>query len=247
MPEPSAATIAAQLNPQHLHLVPSTPFPWMTALKSGNWVEPSLECEALQGSVHPEAMCLFRSALEVTQYPAQVNGKKLSFTADEYAATFPGHWLAYTEEAKQCKSLKNRIKHRISPCFRHLEDIKKSRALIKARKLPLELMPELTNISMTGTQELLLTFFFEQFIYYGSRALPVHFTGDDPTENSDSYREEILSQFAAKPDDYELLLTKQLVGQKHYNYYKETTEPTHYAKTHKALGLVSGGAPPQTY
>ena len=71
-------------------------------------------------------------------------------------------------------------------------------------------------------------------------------TGDDPIENSDSYREEILSQFAAKPDDYELLLTKQLVGQKHCNYYKETIEPTHYAKTCKALGLVSGGAP-QTY
>ena len=132
MPEPSAATIAAQLNPQHLYLVPSTPFPWMTALKSGNWVEPSLEHKALQGSVHPEAMCLFRPALEVTRYPAQVNGKKRSLTADEYAATFPGHRLPYTKEAKQCKSLKNQIKRKISPRFRHLEDIKKSRALIKA-------------------------------------------------------------------------------------------------------------------
>ena len=111
MPEPSAATIAAQLNPQHLYLVPSAPFPWMTALKSGNWVEPSLKHKALQGSVHPEAMCPFRPALEVTRYPAQVNGKKWSLTADEYAATFPGHRLPYTKEAKQCKSLKNQIRY----------------------------------------------------------------------------------------------------------------------------------------
>ena len=185
----------------------------------------------MQGFVHPEATLLFRSALKVTRYPAQVNGQCRLLTAKEYAAIFPRQQLLYTEEVKQRKSLKNRIKHRISPRFRYLEDIKKSRAFIKACKLPQELMPELPNGSMTGTQDLLITFFVKQFIYYGSRALPVHFTGDDPTENSYSYGEEILSQFAAKPDDYKLLLTKQLTGQKHCTFYKENTEPTQYAKT----------------
>ena len=43
VPAPSAATIAAQLNPQHLNPDPSAPFLWMAVLRAGNWVEPSLE------------------------------------------------------------------------------------------------------------------------------------------------------------------------------------------------------------
>ena len=199
----------------------------------------------MQGFVHPEATLLFRLALKVTRYPAQVNGQCQLLTAKEYAVIFPRQRLLYTEEVKQHKSLKNRIKHRISPRFRYLEDIKKSRAFIKARKLPQELMSELPNGSMTGTQDLLITFFIKQFIYYGSRALLVHFT-DDPTENSYSYGEEILSQFAAKPDDYKLLLTKQLTGQKHCTFYKENTKPTQLPKTHKVLGLSSGATPSTT-
>ena len=140
----------------------------------------------MQGSLHPEALCLFRSALEPTRYPAQVNGKNRLLTVDEYAATFPGQKLPYTGEARQRKSLKSHLKCRISPRFRQLGDIKKSRALIRAKKLPQELMPKLTNGSMTATQELLLAFFFKQFIYYGSSTLPVCFTRKDPTEDSDT-------------------------------------------------------------
>ena len=41
-----------------------------------------------------------------------------------------------------------------------------------------------------------------------------------------------------------MLLTKQLAGQKHCNFYRENTEPTHYTKTRKALGLAAGVTQP---
>ena len=186
-------------NPQHLYPVHSAPHPWMAALRAGNWVEPSLEQEALQGSVHPEATSLFRSALEPMRYPAIIRGERKKLTSEEYAHYYPGSRLPYTDEACAHKALKNRIKRRISPRFCQLEDIKKSRALIKSKKLPAELMPKLPDGRMTETQDLLLDFFFKQFIYYGSIALPVHFEGDDPTINSDTYGETVLAQFAAKP------------------------------------------------
>ena len=230
-------------NPQHLYPVPSAPHPWMAALRAGSWVEPSLEWEALQGSVHPEALSLFRSALEPTHYPAIIQGVRKKLTSEEYAHYYPGSRLPYTDEARACKALKNRIKRRISPRFRQLEDVKKSRALIKSKNLPAELMPQLPDGHMTETQDLLIDFFFKQFVYYGSMALPVHFEGDDPTINSDTYGEAVLAQFAAKPDDYELFLSKQLAGQKNCMGFKEANPPTQYARTRCVLRVSSGPVP----
>ena len=96
---------------------------------------------------------------------------------------------------------------------------------------------------MTGMQELLIAFFFKQFAYYGSKVLPVCFKGNHLTQNSNEYGEEVLTQFTAKPDDYEFLLMKQLAGQKHCNEYHDTTPPTQYANTHRSLGLSSGPIP----
>ena len=104
-------------------------------------------------------------------------------------------------------------------------------------------MPKLPDGRMTETQDLLLDFFFKQFIYYGSIALPVHFEGNDPTINSNTYGETVLAQFAAKPNDYELFLCKQLAGQKNCTGYKEANPPTQYARMRCVLGVSSGPVP----
>ena len=118
-----------------------------------------------------------------------------------------------------------------------------SRALIKSKKLPAELMPELPDGRMTETQDLLIKFFFKQFVFYGSKALPIRFDGDDPTTNSNTYGEAVLSQFTVKPDDYELFLTKQLAEQKNCTGYKEANQPTQNTRTRRVLGVSSGPLP----
>ena len=47
-------------------------------------------------------------------------------------------------------------------------------------------MPELPDAKITGMQELLVAFFFKQFVYYGSKALPIRSEGKDPKEDSDA-------------------------------------------------------------
>ena len=71
-------------------------------------------------------------------------------------------------------------------------------------------MPELSGAKMMEvlTQELLIAFFFKQFMYYGSKALPCHFEGKGQKENSDAYGKGILAQFTAKLDDYEFFSVK---------------------------------------
>ena len=194
----------------------------------------------LAGFSAPRGLITFRSALEPTRYPAIIQGERKKLTSEEYAHYYPGSRLPYTDEARACKSLKNCIKRRISPHFRQLEDVKKSRALIKSKNLPAELMPQLPDGRMTETQDLLLDFFFKQFVYYGSMALPVRFEGDNPTINSNAYGEAVLAQFAAKPDDYELFLSKQLAGQKNCMGYKEANPPTQYARMRRVLRVSSG-------
>ena len=49
------------VNQQHLYPVKTVMYPWMEALHGGSWVESSLEREAMQGSIHPEAIPVFRS------------------------------------------------------------------------------------------------------------------------------------------------------------------------------------------
>ena len=92
-------------------------------------------------------------------------------------------------------------------------------------------MPELPGAKMMEvlTQESLIAFFFKQFMYYGSKALPCHLEGKGQKENSDAYGEGILAQFAAKLDDYEFFLSKQLAGQKNCNDYHDSNKPTQYA------------------
>ena len=104
-------------------------------------------------------------------------------------------------------------------------------------------MPELPDGRMTETQDLLIKFFFKQFVFYGSKALPIRFDGDDPTTNSNTYGEAVLSQFTVKPDDYELFLTKQLAEQKNCTGYKEANQPTQNTRTGRVLGVSSGPLP----
>ena len=72
---PPEKLLQAAVDQQHLYPVEATAYPWMEALRAGNWVEPSLEKEAMQGSIHPEACPLFHLALEVTCYPVMVRGQ----------------------------------------------------------------------------------------------------------------------------------------------------------------------------
>ena len=72
---PPENLLQAAVDQQHLYPVEATAYPWMEALREDNWVEPSLEKEAMQGSIHLEARPLFHSALEVTHYLVMVQGQ----------------------------------------------------------------------------------------------------------------------------------------------------------------------------
>ena len=217
-------------------------FPLMAALVHADLSEPPIERYVGLEQIHAEAKHLFRDANVPARYPAIVKKKRVLLTAAEYSARYPGRKLPYTDETRDRKKVRSRIKRRISVRFRDWETVKKTRTLMRKNKCPEEDLPELPNPTMSTTQVMLVAFFFRQFVYHGSAALPVRRELMDPLEPSNEYGEEVLRAFNDKPPDYELMLTKMLAGRKNSLRYKRENAPSEYALARRKAGKELKGS-----
>ena len=214
-------------------------FPMMAALVHADFSEPPIEHYVGLEQIHAEAKHLFCDANEQALYPSIIKKKRVLLTAAEYSARYPSHKLPYTDETRDRKKVRARIKRRNSVHFWDWERVKKTRTFMRKNKCPEEDLPVLPNPTMSTTQVMLVAFFFRQFFYHGSAALPVCREKIDPLEPSNEYGKEVLRAFNDKPPDYELMLTKMLAGRKNSLRYKRENASSEYAlairKARKAL------------
>ena len=148
-------------------------FPMMAVLVHADLSELPIERYVGLEQIHAEAKHLFRDANEQVRYPAIIKKKRVLLTAAEYSARYPSRKLPYTDEMRDRKKVRARIKRRNSVHFRDWETVKKTRTLMRKNKCPEEDLPVLPNPTMSTTQVMLVAFFFRQFVYHGSAALPV--------------------------------------------------------------------------
>ena len=154
------------LEERHLVNIPS-----VKELRTLDLSEPPIKRGLFTGKVHPDAEKLFREASKPALYSRKVDGKKEFFPRSEFIQKFPGKRPTYTKEAENRKSLRYRIKRRISIRHRKVEGHRK--ALCKWKTQGKKIRSQKPDGSVTPTVEDLKKLFFRRYIYMGEDGLPV--------------------------------------------------------------------------